>query len=168
MGDDGVAGRSVLDMASRRGRAAYLYGLIVSGAVLATAPNEFSLARVGLMLLGTLAIYYGAETYVHWMATRTLVHRDLVRAERGQILRDGWPLFTACAMPLLFLTVEAVLGVETSRALDLALILNALLMFAVGWRMGKDGGLKGLRFVLSVAAAGFLGVALVVLKTLGH
>ena len=41
-----------------RRRAAYLYGLIISGAVLATAPDEFRLIRVGVLLLVTLCIYW--------------------------------------------------------------------------------------------------------------
>ena len=52
-----------------RRRAANLYGLIISGAVLATAPDDIRLARVALLLFGTLLVYWAAETYVHWIAT---------------------------------------------------------------------------------------------------
>ncbi|MGD9954522.1 MAG: hypothetical protein AB7V23_00495, partial [Candidatus Nanopelagicales bacterium] len=52
-----------------RRRSAHLYGLIVSGAVLATAPESFRISRVAFMLVATLAIYWIAETYVHWIAT---------------------------------------------------------------------------------------------------
>jgi hypothetical protein len=93
-----------------RRRAAHLYGLIVSGAVLATAADEFRLGRVAILLVSTLAIYWAAETYVHWIAMRTLVQRDLSRDERKVLVRDGWPLVSACAVPLLFLGVEALLG----------------------------------------------------------
>jgi hypothetical protein len=151
-----------------RRSAAHFYGLIISGAVLATAPNEFRLSRVAVILFGTLLIYYAAETYVHWLAARSVVRRDLTPAERRQILSDGWPLVTACAVPVLFLTLEAVLGVETSLALDLALVLNAALLFLVGWRMGRAEDLTGGKLALSVSAAGLLGVALIALKTLMH
>lgn len=151
-----------------RRRAAHLYGLIVSGAVLATAADEFRLARVAIILLCTLAIYWAAETYVHWIALRTLVRRDLTREERRRIISDGWPLMTACAVPLLFLGLEAVFGVETPLALDLTLAVNTVLLFLVGWQMGKAGGLTGVRLALSVGASGLLGVALIVLKTLMH
>jgi len=39
-----------------RRHAAHLYGLIISGAVLASAGDELRLARVALILLGTLVI----------------------------------------------------------------------------------------------------------------
>lgn len=44
--------------------------------------------------------YWAAETYVHWIAARTLVQRDLNRDERRGIVRDGWPLMAASAVPL--------------------------------------------------------------------
>ena len=83
-------------------------------------------------------------------------------------MRDGWPLVAACAVPLLCLTVEALLGVETSVALDVTLALNAVLLFVTGWQMGTDSGLTGGRLALSSLIAGLLGVALIVLKSLLH
>ena len=120
------------------------------------------------MLLGTLAIYWAAETYVHLIATRTHVRRTLTREERRFIVRDGWPLVAACAVPLLCLTVEALLGVETSVALDVTLALNAVLLFVTGWQMGAASGLTGGRLALSSLIAGLLGIALIVLKSLLH
>jgi hypothetical protein len=151
-----------------RRQAAHLYGLIVSGAVLATAADEFRVVRVAIILLCTLAIYWAAETYVHWIALRTLVQRDLTSDERRKIVSDGWPLMTACAVPLLFLGLEALLGVETAVALDMTLAVNTVLLFLVGWQMGKAGGMTGARLALSVGASGLLGVALIMLKTLMH
>ena len=151
-----------------RRQAAHLYGLIVSGAVLATAHDDFRLVRVAILLLATLSIYWAAETYVHWIAARTLVQRDLTRHERRLIIADGWPLVAACAVPLIFLAVEAVLGVETSVALDVTLAVNTFLLFLVGWQMGKAGALTGVRLALSAVLTGLLGVALIVLKALMH
>ena len=151
-----------------RRRAAHLYGLIVSGAVLASAPEDLRLSRVAIILLCTLGIYWAAETYVHWIAARTLVQRDLTPEERRKIIADGWPLVAACAVPLLFLGAEALVGVETGVALDLTLAVNAVLLFTVGWQMGTAGALTGLRLALSAAASGLLGLALIVLKTLMH
>ena len=151
-----------------RRRAAHLYGLIVSGAVLATAPQDIRLFKVAIILLCTLGIYWAAETYVHWIAARTLVQRDLTHDERLKIIADGWPLVAACAVPLLFLGAEALLGVETSVALDVTLVVNSVLLFIVGWQMGTAGGLKGVRLLLSAGATGLLGLALIALKTLMH
>jgi hypothetical protein len=151
-----------------RRRAAHLYGLIICGAVLATAPDEFRLVRVAVLLLGTLCIYWLAETYVHWMAARTLLRRDLTRPERRSIVVDGWPLVAASAVPLAALAIEALVGIDTKAALDITLALNAVMLFAVGWRMGTVSGLTGAKLVLAAGIAGLLGVTLIGLKTLMH
>jgi hypothetical protein len=151
-----------------RQRAAHLYGLIVSGAVLATAPDEFRLIRVAVLLLGTLGIYWAAETYVHWMAARSVLQRDLSGAERRAVVVDGWPLVAASAVPLAVLALEALLGVETKVALDVTLAVNAVLLFVLGWRMGRVSGLTGARLLVAAGAVGLLGVTLIALKTLMH
>ena len=91
----------------------------------------------------TLLVYWAAETYVHWIALRALVQRDLTAGERRRIVRDGWPLVAACGVPLLFLGLEALVGMETSVALDLTLAVNAVLLFIIGWQMGEEGRLGG-------------------------
>ena len=151
-----------------RRRAGHLYGLIISGAVLATAPDDFRLARIAVLLLGTLCIYWLAETYVHWMAARALRRRDLTGPERRAIIVDGWPLVAASAVPLAALALEAVLGIETKTALDITLAVNAAMLFAIGWQMGKVSGLSGGKLVLSAGIAGLLGVTMIGLKTLMH
>jgi hypothetical protein len=151
-----------------RRQAAHLYGLIVSGAVLATAPEDFRLVRVAVLLFGTLVVYWAAETYVHWIAARSHVQRHLTGAERRAIVRDGWPLVASCAVPIAFLFVEAVLGVETSRALDITLVVNLVLLMGVGWQMSRASGLSGGGLVFSVGVTGLLGGAMILLKTLLH
>ena len=96
------------------------------------------------------------------------MQRDLHRNERLRIIRDGWPLVAACVVPLVCLGLEALLGFETEVALNLTLAVNAMLLFIVGWRMGREGGLTGVRQALSAGATGLLGLALIALKTLMH
>ncbi len=151
-----------------RRRAGHLYGLIVTGAVLATAPDDFRLVRVAVLLIGTLCIYWAAETYVHWIATRTMLQRDLRPEERRAVVRDGWPLVAACGVPLALLFVEAVFGMETKKALDLTLAVNAGLLFVLGWQMGRSSGLNAPRQLMSAAITGLLGVLMIVLKTQLH
>ena len=65
MEDDVTVGTDALVADPHRQRAGHLYGLIVTGAVLATVPEDFRPIRIAVVLLGTLAIYWAAETYVH-------------------------------------------------------------------------------------------------------
>lgn len=153
---------------SHRRRAAHLYGLIVSGAVLATTPDSVRLVVVAIGLLATLVVYWIAETYVHWIAARAVVRRDLTRAERAAVIRDGWPLVAACIIPIGVLAVEALLQVDTTVAVEIALLVNTGLLLLVGWRMSRASGLTGWRLALSAAITGLLGLAMVALKTLLH
>jgi hypothetical protein len=153
---------------AHRRRAAHLYGLIVSGAVLAATPDSVRLVAVAIALFATLVVYWVAETYVHWIAARSHVRRDLTGPERSAIVRDGWPLVAACVIPVTVLAVESVLQVDTPTAVRIALGVNAILLLVVGWDMSRASGLTGVRLVLSTAVTGLLGVAMIVLKTLLH
>lgn len=166
MSDEHVSPRPHEGPDLHRRRASYLYGLIVSGAVLATASESYRISRVILALLGTLVIYWASETYVHWIAAREMLQRSLTSQERRLILLDGWPLVTACAVPAVVLTVEAWLQVEDARAVDIALMVNAVLLLVVGYRMSRQSALTGWRLWASTATAGLLGVAIIVVRTL--
>src|SRR5436190_47298 len=78
-----------------RREGSHLYGLVITGAVLASVDQDFRLSRVALVLLSTLAIYWVAETFVHWTTAQTLLKRDLTRTERRSVVADGWPLVAA-------------------------------------------------------------------------
>lgn len=151
-----------------RRRASHLYGLIISGSVLAAAPVDFGLARVALAVVLTLGIYWAAESYAHWIAARTVHRRDLTRGERHEVLLDGLPLVAACLVPVGVLLVEAALGVSTSVGVDVALAVNAVLLLVVGWRMGRAGGLRGPRLAGSALLTGLLGAVMVALKHALH
>jgi hypothetical protein len=152
-----------------RRRASHLYGLIISGSVLAAAPETFGLARIALAVFGTLVVYWVAETYAHWIAARTVHRRGLTPSEERAVLRDGLPLVAACAVPVAVLLVEDLLDVDVSRGVEVALAVNIVLLLVVGWRMSRAGGLRGVRLVGSTLITGLLGVAMVGLKlTLHH
>jgi len=150
-------------------RPAYLYGLVVTGSVLAAAPEDLGLVRVAALLAGTVAVYWCAETYAHLIAARMRLRRTLEPRELREIAAAGLPLMAACAIPALVLGAEAVLGVEPVLAVDVALTVNVALLVVVGWRMSTASGLTGARRLVSTSLAGLLGVAMIVLKlTLHH
>jgi len=152
-----------------RRRAGHLYGLVVTGSVLAAAPETIGLARLAVALVGTLAVYWAAESYAHWTATRTLLGRSLHAEERREVVADGVPLVAACLVPVAVLLAEALLGVAPGTGVRVALLTNTALLVAVGWRMAAAGGVRGVARVVNAAGVGLLGVALVVLKyTLLH
>ena len=153
---------------AHRRRASHLYGLVGTGAVLATAPEDFRIRRVALVLVCTLCIYWVAETFVHWTATRTVLQRDLNRHERRAVILDGWPLVAASGVPLALLFVEGLLQFDTSTAVFLAHAATIVLLVVVGYQMGRTGGLTGVRLWGAAVLVGLLGVAMITLKALLH
>lgn len=164
---DGV-GRHDAPGESYEQRSAYLYGLIITGSVLAAAPEDHGLVRIAALLGGTLLVYWCAETYAHLIAARTLARRPLDDAERREVLAAGLPLVSACAVPGAVLLAEALLPVPASVAVDVALLVNLALLLVVGWRMSTAGGLTGWNRLIATAVAGLLGVAMIVLKLALH
>lgn len=151
-----------------RRRAAHLYGLIISGSVLASAPAEFGLVRIAMAVLATLVVYWSAETYAHWIAARTVHGRALNPSEERAVIADGWPLVAGSLAPVVVLLVEQLLHVEVSRGVDVALTVNLALLLVVGWRMSRAGGLRGWRHVGATLITGLLGIAMIALKLALH
>lgn len=149
---------------ARRSKASALYGLIIAGAVLATASPTARLAFVALSLVATLTVYWVAETYVHVMAERQAEQHELSRAHMALIARDGLPLITVSAIPLAILLLGAAVGLETALAEDLALYANTVLLLIGGYRMSRDAGVKGGRLVIATMISGLLGLAMIGLK----
>lgn len=153
---------------SLKKRASYLYGLIITGSVLASAPADLGLLRVAGLLGGTLFVYWCAESYAHLIAARTLVRRPLRPGERRHVLAEGLPLIAACTVPVVVLLMEAVLRVPAPVAVDIALVVNLVLLMVVGWRMSSVSGLTGVRHLGATLLAGLLGVAMIGLKLALH
>ncbi|MFD2792207.1 hypothetical protein ACFS27_01460 [Promicromonospora vindobonensis] len=149
-------------------RSAYLYGLIITGSVLAAAPEDHGLVRIAALLGGTLLVYWCAESYAHLIAARTLARRPLRASERRAVLSRGVPLIAACTVPGLVLLAEALLRVRPSVAVDIALLVNLGLLLVVGWRMSTAGGLRGVGRLWATVLAGLLGVAMIGLKLAVH
>jgi hypothetical protein len=150
-------------------RSAYLYGLVITGSVLAAAPKDSGLVRIVALLGGTLVVYWCAETYADLITARTRARRPLLATERRELLTEGLPLVAACAVPGVVLLAEALLRVRTSVAINVALMVNLALLLVVGWRMSTAGGMTGVRRLWSTAIAGLLGAAMILLKlTLHH
>ncbi|MGW2093009.1 hypothetical protein [Promicromonospora sukumoe] len=163
-----VAGEQDEPGESLKKRASYLYGLIITGSVLASAPADLGLLRVAGLLGGTLFVYWCAESYAHLIAARTLVRRPLRSGERRHVLAEGLPIVAACTVPVVVLLMEAVLRVPAPVAVDIALVVNLVLLMVVGWRMSSVSGLTGVKHLGATLAAGLLGFAMIGLKLALH
>jgi hypothetical protein len=144
-----------------------IYGLIVSGAVIATSHADTALAVDGAVLV-TLVVYWAAERYARIIAERIHEgHRPAWLTVRRQIAK-GWELVTASFLPLLTLLVVRAAGAGLTTAEVAALVCSTAVLALCGWRIGEDGRLhQGERMVAAVVAALF-GAAMIALKAWLH
>jgi len=162
-----AAGRARVTRPTEEGTAAGIYGLIVSGAVIATSHARYAVATAVAVLV-TLVVYWSAERYARVMATRVhqphWQHRRQVRAH----LATGWEIVTASFLPLAVLLLLSLVGVGPTVAGLAALACTTVLLFLTGWEMGRHGQLSLPARIGSASVAALFGIALMLLKALLH
>jgi hypothetical protein len=134
---------------------------------MATSHGETSTA-VALAVLVTLIVYWAAERYARLVAERVHDGRGLTLHEVRVQLTSGWTIVTASALPLAVLVVGDLLGFDAQLAVSLALAASTLLLFGVGWEIGREASLSTGERILMAMSAGAFGVVMVVLKALLH
>lgn len=149
-----------------RRRAAAIYGTVVTAAVIAAGGNQLGTAALAFTVVVTLVVYWLAEEYAELLGEHTRAGRlpsaDLVRSS----LAAAWPMVSASFLPLAVLLITRLLGASSVNAAWFALGMAVVLLMFHGYGAARAAGLGGIRLVSVTGAAGLLGVAMVVLKTL--
>ena len=154
--------------AGLRRRAAYFYGLIICGTVLAAEPEDIQPWLVGAFLVATMLVYWTAETFAHWVGARSSHARSLTRSERWESVTDGLPLVLAGILPAVVLFVEGAVGVATPTAVDGALLVIVVLLAVVGWMMSSKEPRFAPRRIGYASMTVVLGLVMIELKNAVH
>ena len=164
-GGPGGPGRDLL--AEEKATANAIYGIIVSSAVMASAHDQ-SIVVVAIAVLTTLVIYWAAERFAHVMGQRIVHSPELTGRQLRRQLGSGWELVSASFIPLGVLLGSALLGAGVDTAALAALICATALLFAAGWRVGREAALSLSSRMMSALFSGAFGAAMILLKTLLH
>lgn len=149
-----------------------IYGVIVASAVLAAGHGD-TIPQLAVAALVAVAVYWAAERYAGYLAG-LLVHPvgstgDRPRGSRlRRELAHGWEMVWAGLQPMLALLVAGALGATPDRAVLVALGWSTALLGWVGFRIGTDSGLVGLRRLAASASAGVFGAVMIALKISLH
>src|SRR3954452_24246294 len=143
----------------------FLYGALVTGAVLAvSSASDDRAATVLRAVVQVLIVYWCAHVYV-----RVLTHgRGGTSAGLGErtrssllhelaILEGGLPAISVFSL-------GALLGMETGRAADLALFATIVFLAVAGYIVGREAKVEGWSLIAEVVAAVDIGVLVVGLK----
>jgi hypothetical protein len=143
--------------------AAGIYGLIVTAAVLASAGGQLSTAALEFAVLVTLVVYWLAEEYAQVSERANAGHLPTWSHVRSA-LAAKWPMVSASYLPLLALVGARLVGASRSNAAYFALAVTVAMLIYYGWSAGRASGLRGAALALMTAAAGALGMLMVLLK----
>jgi hypothetical protein len=156
---------SELHRAGRR-RSAGIYGTVVTAAIIAAGGNQLSTAALAVTIVVTLVVYWLAEEYAELLGEQTragqLPSMIVVRSS----LAAAWPMVTASFLPLATLGVARLFGASSANAAWVALGMAVVLLVFHGYGAARAAGLSGIRLVTVAGTAGFLGILMVVLKSL--
>lgn len=149
--------------------AGLLYGAIVSAAALATVSlHTPEPARVAIATGAVLVIYWMADLYVHALSVRfdgdtrgLLLRLGHAAAHKSSVLKGGLPGIAV------YVVVYA-LGGNSSVAAYAALGTAVVLLTVAGYLGARHAGTPGGSAMIEGAGAGFLGVVIVVAKSLLH
>jgi hypothetical protein len=154
-------------LAEEKATANAIYGIIVSSAVMASA-HEQTIVELAVAVLVTLVIYWAAERFAHVMGQRIVHSQELTGRQLRRQLGSGWELVTASFIPLGVLLGSALLGAGVDTAALAALICATALLFAAGWRVGREAELSLSSRLASALFSGAFGAAMILLKALLH
>ena len=144
-------------------QAAGIYGLIVTAAVIASAGGQLRTAALVLAVFVTLLVYWLAEEYAQLGEHASAGHLPTWPSIRSA-LAVKWPMVSASYVPLLALVAARLLGASPPNAAYLALAVTVVMLTFYGWSAGRTSGLHGVALLLMTAAAGTLGLLMILLK----
>jgi len=158
--------RRVQGHESGRGRAAGIYGTVITGAIIDTAGGHGSTTWLVIAVAITLLVYWVAEQYAELLGEHT-EHGHLPSwAQVRAAFRTTWPMLASCLVPLAGLVLARLFGASDAQAAVVGLVLAVLQLVHHGWAVGRQVELHGKSLLGVTAVAAGIGVVMILLKEL--
>lgn len=152
--------------ARRRGRqrAAGIYGVIVTAAILTAAGSQLSTAALTVAVVVTLLVYWVAEGYAELLGEHVtdgnLPSWSQVRGE----FTATWPMVTASVGPLLAVLLARLTGAPSLAAANAGLAVALVLIVWHAWSAGRAARLRGRALIGLTSIGALLGAVMIVFK----
>ena len=150
--------------ASQQRRAAGIYGVIVTAAILDAAGGKLPTDALVVSVVATLVVYWLTHEYAVLLGGQVAGGAVPTWDHIRKALADTWPMVSAAYLPLLALVLARVAGASGFGAANAGLVMALVVLMVHSWLAGRSAQLHGrqLLFVTSIAAG--LGLAMIVLK----
>jgi hypothetical protein len=160
--DEQHAGPSA--QARAQGRAAGIYGAIITASIMAAAGNSLTTPALALSVLTTLVVYWLAERYAEVLGKQAADGRLPTWRHIRVALAGSWPIVSASFTPLLALLAARLAGATASSAATVGVVTALVLLTIHGWAAARAAELHGWRLAAATSVAAALGLVMVVLK----
>ncbi|WP_236790906.1 hypothetical protein [Amycolatopsis sp. GM8] len=155
------------DAAARRAgrrRAAGIYGVIVTAAILAAVGNQLSTAALAIAVVVTLFVYWLAEEYAELLGEQVADGKLPALRRIGAELAVTWPMVTASVGPLAVALLARLAGASTLTAANAGLATAVVVLTWHAWSAGRAARLSGWPLVGLTGTGAALGIVMIVLK----
>lgn len=147
-----------------RGGEGAITGTVVCAAAIAySAGSTESIAQLGAVILGTVAVYWIAHLHAVTIGSSLTHHHHPLQALRHALVETA-PIAGASIVPLGVLLVSYLLGADLKTAAWVALIASIALLTIYSYLAGVRGGLDTWGRIGSAVAGLCLGLLVVALK----
>ena len=140
-----------------------IYGMVVTGSVLAAAGGHLGTLPLAVAVFSTLVVYWLAEEYAQ-LGEHAGAGRLPTWARIRTDLAAKWPMVSASYLPLLGLLISRLLGAPAATAAYLALGVTVVQLTFYGWTAGRQLELRGATLAVMTVSAALLGVLMIGLK----
>ena len=146
------------------GRAAGIYGTVITAAIIDTAGGHGSTTQLVIAVAVTLFVYWVAEQYAELLGEHTERGHLPSWAQIRAAFQASSPMMAACFMPLVGLVLARLFGASDAQAAIVGLVLAVLQLVHHGWAAGRAVDLHGKSLLVVTLVAAGMGVVMVLLK----
>jgi hypothetical protein len=148
--------------------AAAVYGLILTGSILAASGQGERAGEILLFMVMTLGLFWAAHVYAELLGGWATTGQPPDRGRWKSEMRRQWPMVGVCAIPAIVLVLGIFDLVRDETAVDLALVICTAELGLAGFLAARRGGGGLPASVISAVIAFGFGVALIALKAILH
>jgi hypothetical protein len=149
-------------------RAIYGQILVTSLVGALSEDSEIEAGYILVSVVATMLVFWLAHVYAEAVSRGLEARRHLGWAEIGGLASSEWPLVQAAIPTAIVLALGAIGALSTETAVDIAIAVGVVALFAWGLAIGRASGASWIPALFGAAISGCFGLAVVGLNALVH